>query len=103
MATKLEYYVTAARSGSAAGVDAVMAGLDEHTDFAETRFIDYALGLVDSPEGAGRIEWYLFNGTQMQRNYATLFFNRRGEKGDWARVKKAYEMGLIDAIQAFSK
>jgi hypothetical protein len=51
-------------------------------------------------EGTARIEHYLFHGTQMQRNYCTLFFVRKDE---WKVVKKAYAMGLIDRAQAFSK
>jgi len=66
--------------------------------FTDSRFIDYALGLVKSSEGVERIKQYLFKGTQIQRNYGTLFFNRRSEKGDWDIVKKAYMMGLIDEI-----
>jgi hypothetical protein len=99
----LAYYMTLAQKGRERDVDLIMRGLNDNVTFAESRFIDYALGLVKSGEGAERIGWYLFNGTQIQRNYSTLFFNRRCEKGDWEKVKKAYKMGLIDAIQAFSK
>lgn len=99
----LAYYMSLAQKGSARDIDLIMRGLNDGVSFAESRFIDYALGLVKSDEGTERIDWYLFNGTQIQRNYSTLFFNRRCEKGDWGKVKKAYRMGLIDAIQAFSK
>ena len=99
----LAYYISLAQKGSARDVDLIMLGLNDNVTFAESRFIDYALGLVKSDEGAERIGWYLFNGTQIQRNYSTLFFNRRCQKGDWEKVKKAYSMGLIVAIQAFSK
>ena len=84
-------------------IDLIMKDLNENMTFADSRFIDYALGLVRSTEGVERIKHYLFKGTQTQRNYSTLFFNRRSEKGDWDIVKKAYMMGLIDEIQAFSK
>jgi len=99
----LAYYMSLAQKGNAREVDLIMRGLNDHVTFAESRFIDYALGLVKSNEGVERIGWYLLNGTQIQRNYSTLFFNRRCEKGDWEKVKKAYRMGLIDATQAFSK
>jgi hypothetical protein len=39
-------------------------------------------------------------GTLIQRNYASLFLNRLGE---WEPVKKAYELGLIDEVQAYSR
>lgn len=65
-----------------------------------TRIVDYALSLVENDAGIARIEFYLFNGTQIQRNYCSLFFNRRG---DWPVVKQAYEQGLIDEIQAYAR
>lgn len=65
-----------------------------------TRYVDFAISLVENKSGIKRLEYYLFNGTQIQRNYASLFFNRRG---DWEIVKKAYEKGLIDEIQAFAR
>lgn len=65
-----------------------------------TRYVDYALSLVITPEGFGRIRHYLFNGTQIQRNYASLYFNRLGEKGV---VSEAYVLSLIDEIQAFAR
>jgi hypothetical protein len=99
----LAYYMSLAQKGGARDVDLIMRGLNDNMTFAESRFIDYSLGLVKSDEGSERIGWYLFNGTQIQKNYSTLFFNRRCEKGDWEKVKKAYSMGLIDATQAFSK
>jgi hypothetical protein len=81
----------------------MLKDLNSEMSFKDSRFIDYALGLVTSPAGVERIVYHLFNGTQIQRNYCTLFFNRRCETGDWALVKKAYVMGLIDRQQAFSK
>jgi hypothetical protein len=65
-----------------------------------TRYVDFALGLVTNPEGFERIKHYLFNGTQIQRNYASLYFNRLGER---ECVKEAFEKGLIDEIQAFAR
>ena len=86
-------------SGEAAGIDRVMEILDS-ADLPTTRAIDFYLGMVESAEGVGRINYYLFNGTQIQRNYCTLYFARRNE---WKTVNKAYKLGLIDAIQAFSR
>jgi hypothetical protein len=92
-----------ALNGTSNDVDLIMKDLNNDMTFADSRFIDYALSLVKSAEGVETISRYLFEGTQIQRNYCTLFFNRRCEKGDWDMVKKAYTMGLIDEKQAFSK
>jgi len=86
--------------GAPEDIDAVMRYLDEDADLPTTKVVDYYLGTVDGLEGMKRIEWYLFNGTQIQRNYATLYFSRMNE---WALVNKAYETGLIDYAQAYSK
>jgi hypothetical protein len=98
--SKLAYYMGLAESGTARDIDLIMRDLNEDMSFADSRFIDYALSLVSSPEGIEAIGNYLFNGTQIQRNYCTLFFNRRN---DWSIVKRAFELGLIDAKQAYSR
>lgn len=89
-----------AKVGRADDVDYVIYHLTKHATIALTRFVDFALSLVENPEGVNRIEYYLFNGTQIQRNYCSLYFNRLG---DWEKVKRAYEDGLIDKIQAYSR
>jgi DNA-binding MarR family transcriptional regulator len=81
-------------------IDQVMTFLTADVDLPTTKVIDFYLGTVEAEGGRSRIEYYLFNGTQMQRNYCTLYFVRRDE---WKVVKKAYGMGLIDYAQAFSK
>ena len=86
--------------GTRGDIDEVMARLTQDATLAETRNIDFALSFVVKPEGLERLKHYLFNGTQIQRNYATLYFNRRG---DWKYVKQAYEQGLIDEVQAFAR
>jgi len=88
------------RVGSSESIDTVMEYLNDESDIPTTKVIDYYLGTVESIEGMKRIEHYLFNGTQIQRNYCTLFFVRIN---DWKLVDKAYKMGLIDYIQAYSK
>jgi len=101
--SRLRYYITLATSGTEENVDSIMTDLTDEMIFVDSKFIDYALGLVKSDEGIKRIAFYLFNGTQIQRNYCTLFFNRRNEKEAWVLVKQAYNLGLIDKKQAFSK
>ena len=101
--SKLSYYMDLAKNGTAKDINLLMAGLNRSMSFADSRFIDYALSLVNSTDGVERIKHYLFKGTQIQRNYSTLFLNRRCDPGDWEIVKKAYQADLIDETQAFSK
>lgn len=97
---ELKILIDKANSGSSKDIDDIMNELSIDASLPMTRFVDFALSLVESPEGKHRIEYYLFNGTLIQRNYASLFLNRLGE---WKPVKKAYEQGLIDEIQAYSR
>jgi DNA-binding MarR family transcriptional regulator len=91
---------TLCRSGHERDIDRVMEYLDEDADLPTTKVVDFYLGTVDNVDGLRRIEHYLFNGTQMQRNYCTLFFARRDE---WSTVNRAFTMGLIDRVQAYSR
>lgn len=97
---KVQELIERANQGTGEDVDYILGHLDGDVTLSVTRFVDYALSLVDREEGVERIEFYLFNGTQIQRNYCSLFFNRRG---DWPVVKKAHERGLIDDIQAYAR
>ena len=97
---KVQELIDRANHGTGEDIDYILGHLDADVTLSVTRFVDYALGLVESDEGIERIEFYLFNGTQIQRNYCSLSFNRRG---DWPVVKKAYEQGLIDYIQAYAR
>lgn len=96
----LKDYIPMAKSGAPADIDTIMSDINADISIASSKIIDYSLSFVKSEPGLERMAYYLFNGTQIQRNYCTLFFNRRG---DWPLVRRAYEMGLIDAIQAFSR
>ena len=86
-------------NGGAADIDSVMEIL-QSGDLPTTRAVDFHLGQVTNSAGLDRLEFYLFNGSQIQRNYATLFFARRN---DWKLVNEAYSRGLIDYIQAYSR
>jgi hypothetical protein len=86
--------------GNPNDVDYIMDNLTADSTFATTRYVDFALSLVINTAGIERIKYYLFHGTLIQRNYACLFLNRIGE---WKSVKQAYEQGLIDEIQAYSR
>lgn len=96
----LDYYIGLAKDGTAISVDAIMKHLNKSITIGESKLIDYALGLIDTEDGTARMEYYLFHGTQMQRNYCALYFGRLGE---YLIIRKAYDAGLIDAKQAFSR
>ena len=97
---QLKNLIERAINGQSEDIDFIMANLNYESTFAMTRYVDFALSLVEKTDGIERIKFYLFKGTIIQRNYASLFLNR---KGDWKPVKHAYEMGLIDEIQAYSR
>lgn len=96
----LKDLICKAENGDSHDIDFIMQNLTPDSTFAMTRYVDYALGLVTNEYGIARIEYYLFNGSQIQRNYSSLYFNRRG---DWKIVKKAFQQGLIDETQAFAR
>lgn len=96
----LKDYIPMAKSGTPDNIDIIMGDINPDMSIAVSKIIDYSLSFVESEQGLNRMVYYLFNGTQIQRNYCTLFFNRRG---DWPLVKEAFEKGLIDEIQAFSR
>ncbi len=98
--TELAAYSHAGRSGRSEDVDFLMAALETAGQLEATRLADYALGLVRSQPGRERIEHYLFHGTARQRNYAALYFKRRGQRG---LLQRAVEEGYVDEEQAFSK
>lgn len=87
-------------AGTIADVDTLMAALIAHDDLATSRLVDFALGLVETREGVARLRDYLFNGTPRQRNYAALYFKRRGRV---SLLEEAVAVGAIDTVQAFSR
>ena len=98
--TSLQRYIGLAKEGTKASIDEIMRHLNKGMSLPESKFIDFALGHVDNDEGLRVMEHYLFHGTQIQRNYCALYFGRRGE---YQLIRKAYDAGLIDAKQAFSR
>jgi len=96
----LKHYIDLAKEGTEASIDEIMKSLNKRMTLAESKFIDFALGQIDTDEGVKTLEYYLFHGTQIQRNYCALYFGRRDE---YLLLRKAYEEGLIDAKQAFSR
>lgn len=96
----LQELINRAKVGNKADIDYIMSYLTSSSTFAMTRYVDYALSLVENKFGIKRIIFYLFNGSIIQRNYCSLYFNR---KGDWPIVKKALDLGLIDEIQTYAR
>ncbi len=97
---KLKDLIDHAITGTELDVDYIFNHLTINSSLATTRYVDFALSLVKNPSGFKRIKDYLFHGTLIQRNYASLYLNRLG---DWQTVKEAYTKGLIDEIQAFAR
>lgn len=95
-----EFYVRLAKEGTRDSIDEIMKDINEHMTIAESKLIDFALGFVDTFEGVSILENYLFKGTQIQRNYCALYFNRRE---DFKIVRESYDQGLIDMKQVFSR
>jgi hypothetical protein len=96
----LQTYIGLAKEGTPAAIGEIMRNLNPEMSLAESKFIDFALGHVQGEEGMAVMERFLFSGTQIQRNYCALYFGRRG---DYDIVRRAYDQGLIDAKQAFSR
>ncbi len=93
-------FVSIGTSGKADDVDVLMQVLVSQGDLTTTRLIDFALSLVNTREGYKRMKHYLFNGEQQQRNYAALYFKRKGYTD---LLEDAVEEGKIDFEQAYSK
>lgn len=96
----IEQYIRLAQQGTKESIDKIMMDLNENMTLAESRYIDYALSYVDSSEGMETMKYYLFHGTQIQRNYCALYFGRLHE---YFILREAYDKGLIDDKQAFSR
>jgi hypothetical protein len=96
----LKLYTSLAKEGTKDSVYKIMAHLNKNMSIGESKIIDFALGNIESEEGISVMEYYLFNGTQIQRNYCALYF---GRKGEYPIIRRAYDRGLIDAKQAFSR
>lgn len=88
------------RSGLAFDVDYLMERLDQDQALVIRKLVDYGLGLVSCGEGRDRLRYFLFNGSLIQRNYAALYFKRRGYTG---LLDEAVQRGCIDEVQAYAE
>ena len=97
---RYRHFVALGTSAKREDVDYLMNALTRQDDFATSRLVDFALSLVDTREGKQRIRHYLFNGEQRQRNYAALYFKRKGYTDV---LDEAVALGKIDHIQAYAR
>lgn len=98
--TRYDHFRALGLSGTAHDVDVLMHALRIHEDIATSRLVDFALGLVDTRAGVAQLRHYLFHGAPIQRNYAALYFKRRGRTG---LLEEAVAQGKIDAVQAHAQ
>ncbi len=98
-AYRLENFVALGNSGGEEDVDVLMKELIENDDLTTIKLVDYALSLVTTRPGSARIRHYLFNGQARQRNYAALYFKRRGNT---TLLEEAFGQGKIDSLQAYA-
>ncbi len=89
-----------ANMGRTSDVDYMMGHLSGSAPLVVCKLVDYGLGLIDSREGRGRIQYYLFQGTELQRNYAALYFKRRSAV---ELLDEAVQAGCIDSTQAHAR
>ncbi|MBP6334226.1 MAG: hypothetical protein KA444_02050 [Bacteroidia bacterium] len=97
---QLREFIERAERGHQEDVDYIISHLTNDCTLAMTRYVDYSLSLVENQIGINRLAYYLFNGTPIQRNYCSLFFNRRL---DYDIVDRAFKEGRIDEIQAYAR
>lgn len=92
--------VQLAAAGTPQAVDTLMHHLEAQPTFTVSRQVDYALGQVQHAAGQQRLAHFLFHGTPRQRNFAALYFKRRGQQ---SLLDEAVARGCIDGIQAYLK
>ena len=97
---RYHHFVALGTSARPEDIDFLMAVLAAQDDFATSRLVDFALSLVDTREGKQRLRDYLFHGEPRQRNYAALYFKRKGYTD---LLDEAVALGKIDRIQAYAR
>ena len=98
--SRMQTFTALGQSGSRADIDRLMAELTARDDMVTTKIVDNALSQVTSREGIAALRHYLFHGDQTQRNYAALFFKRKGHHD---LLHEAFAQGMIDHKQAYLK
>jgi hypothetical protein len=86
-------------SGKKEDIDFLMSLLTDKSEIGTIKLIDFALSQIKTKEGFNQIKFYLFNGTKIQRSYASLYFKRHGYDDI---ILEALLQDCIDEKQAFS-
>jgi hypothetical protein len=97
---RLDHFIALGTSGRSEDIDRLMHALVTQDDLATYKLVDYALSHVSTAEGVQRLRHYLFNGLRPQRNYAALYFKRRGFTDT---LHEALDQGKIDWDQGFAE
>jgi len=86
-----------ANNGNSSDVDYFMSYLAKESNLETIKLVDFAISQIRSVQGIERIKYYLFNGTQIQRNYAALYFKRhkKNEVLIEALAKKRIDQELV--------
>lgn len=87
-------------SGTAKDVDYLMSLLTSESPLVTLKMVDFAISQINTREGKERIKFYLFEGTEIQRNYALLYFKRHANNDI---ILEAVIGKHIDEKQAFSR
>lgn len=98
--TRYKQFVVVGNRAMPEDIDFLMTILVRQDDIATSRLVDFALSLVDTPQGKQRMREYLFNGELRQRNYAALYFKRKGQTDV---LDEAVAKGKIDTVQAYAR
>jgi hypothetical protein len=96
---RLDYFISLGISGRSEDIDLLMQALITQNDLATFKLVDFALSHVSTTEGVQRLRYYLFQGLRPQRNYAALYFKRRGFVDT---LQEALNQGAIDWEQGFA-
>ena len=97
---RLHYFIALGQSGNPPDIDLLMEALVAQADLSTYKLVDYALSHVTTAEGVSRLRHYLFHGQRTQRNYAALYFKRRGFAD---LLQEALAQGKIDWEQGFAE
>jgi hypothetical protein len=98
--TRINHFVALGNSGKPEDIDLLMHALITQDDLATYKLVDFALSHVSTDEGVQHLRHYLFNGLRPQRNYAALYFKRRGFTDT---LQEALSQGKIDWDQGFAE
>ncbi len=98
---RFDIFVGWGRAGQSEDVDRLMGQLAAGTDLATIKLADYALSLISTRAGREKLLEYLFTGIPIQRNYAALYFKRRGAYQE--RLDEAVRQGLVDAELVYAR